>query len=418
MNATENRPTVLDSMKVLDLTDIKGMLCGKFLASLGAEVLKVERPGGDKERFIPPFVDSTPDVEKSTYYAFVNANKKSITLDITTDDGKEIFKRLVKESDVVLESFTPGYLDSLGLGYAALEKINPSIIMTSITPFGQYGPYSQYKATDLSILAMSGLMHLIGRPGQTPLRVSVPQGYALGGAEGFAGTMIAWLYRQKTGIGQHVDVCARNALIEATINILCEYESSGRNMNRGGVYWALFKRNNRMVWPCKDGFVTFRLHGGSFAAKTNKALVEWMQACGMSNEFLDNFDFDNLDMDTADQSIYDAFEEPVGEFFKTKTKEELHKGCFERNIMLLPVADIDEVAKNPQLASRNYFVDVEVPQWGKTVKFPGSFTKNTETDLVPVEACTTLGAYNEEVYVNRLGMSAEDLNALAGAKVI
>lgn len=125
---------------------------------------------------------------------------------------------------------------------------------------------------------------------------------------------------------------------------------------------------------------------GSFAAKTNKALVEWMQACGMSNEFLDNFDFDNLDMDTADQSIYDAFEEPVGEFFKTKTKEELHKGCFERNIMLLPVADIDEVAKNPQLASRNYFVDVEVPQWGKTVKFPGSFTKNTETDLVPVEA--------------------------------
>lgn len=418
MNATANKPTMLESMKVLDLTDIKGMLCGKLLAGLGAEVLKVEKPGGDKERFIPPFVDGVPGPENSTYYAFVNSNKKSITLDITTDDGKAIFKRLVKESDVVIESFTPGYMDSIGLGYKDLEAINPSIIMTSISAYGQHGPYSKYKASDISIMAMSGLMYLIGAPGREPLRIGVPQGYALGGAEAYAGTMIAWLYRQKTGIGQQVDVSARDALIKATINIPATYESMGRNTYRGGWYWGLMGRMNRMMWPCKDGFVVFRLHGGTFAAKTNEALVKLIQENGMSNEFLDNYDFAALDMDKADQSVYDAFEAPLGEFFKTKTMKELQTECLERNIMLLPVSDIKAVSENPQLNSRNFFVDVDVPQWGKTVKFPGPFSKNTETDLVPIQACSTLGAYNKEVYINRLGMTEADLNVLAGAKVI
>lgn len=413
-----NATGVLSSKKVLDLTDIKGMFCGKFLASLGAEVIKVEKPGGDKERFMPPFVDNKPGVENSLMYHSYNTNKESITLDIETETGKEIFKRLVKESDFVIESFTPGYMDSLGLGYADLEAINPGIIMTSVSPFGQTGPYAKFKATDLTIMAMSGLMYLIGERKGTPLRLSVPQAYALGGAEAFCGTMFAHYYREKTGIGQQVDVCIRDAFIKTTINIMQVYESTGRISERAGVYWAIRARPNRMLWPCKDGHVTFRLHGGAFAANTNKALVKWMDENGCSTDYLNNFDWEGLDLDEVGPEVYEQFEGPVGEFFKRFTREELRVGCLERNIMLLPVCTIDEVAENPQPKSRDFWQDVEVPAWGRTVKFPGAYLKATATPPVPVKAMATLGSFNEEVYINRLGFTAEDLKVLAGAKVI
>ena len=206
---SENRPIALDGVKVLDLTDIKGQFCGKLMASLGAEVIKIEKPGGDAERMLPPFADNVPGPENSLWYASWNTNKKSITLDIESTQGKEIFKKLVEDADFVIESFTPGYMESLGLGYDELEKINKSVIMTSITPFGQYGPYSKYKASDLTINAMSCLLFLIGERDGSPVRIAVPQAYTLAGAEGFGGSMIAYYYRTQTGEGQHVDVCMR-----------------------------------------------------------------------------------------------------------------------------------------------------------------------------------------------------------------
>lgn len=414
-------PTPLSpNIKVLDLTDEKGMLCGKFLAQMGAEVIKIEKPCGDAARGIPPFVDNKPGIENSLFYASYNTNKKSITLDIETADGQEIFKRLVKDADFVIESYTPGYLESLGLGYEDLEKINPRVILTSITPYGQHGPWSKFKASDLTITASSGLMYLIGNPGETPLRISLPQAYALGAAEGFAGSMIAHLYREQTGIGQHVDVCIRDAFIKTTISILYEYESTGRIMKRGGAYWALRTKQNRMLWPCKDGHICFRLHGGSFAKGTNKALAEWCISSGCGTKFMEEFDWDNVDMDLVDDEIYAEIEKPLAAFFKTKTREELRKGALERNIVLLPVRSLGEVAtEDVQLQHREFWQDVEEPQWGgRTVKYPGAFIKSTETPLKPIEAMSTLGAYNEEVYKNRLGMSDEELALLTASGVI
>ena len=136
----EKQETMLSPYRVLDLTDEKGLLCGKILGDLGADVIKIERPGGDPARNIGPFYHDEPDPEKSLFWFALNTSKRGITLDIEKADGKEIFKKLVKSADFVIESFAPGYLDKLGLGYSELERLNPGIIMVSITPFGQTGP--------------------------------------------------------------------------------------------------------------------------------------------------------------------------------------------------------------------------------------------------------------------------------------
>lgn len=414
---SENKPAALEGVKVLDLTDIRAQFCGRLLASLGAEVIKVEKPGGDAERMLPPFANGEPGIENSLWYSSWNANKQSITLDIESLQGQKIFKELVKDADFVIESFAPGYMASLGLGYEDLEKINKQVIMTSVTPFGQYGPYSQFKASDLTINAMAGILYLIGDPKGAPTRISVPQAYTLAGTEAFGGSMIAYYARKQIGEGQHVDVCMRDAFFKTTISMLPDYEFGGRICHRAGTYWNIVRDpGNRCIWPCKDGSVTFRLHGGTFAANTNRALYEWMNSEGYAPEALQKLDWDHFDLDKVGQDVVDMFEDAIGVFFLTKTRRELHEQCFAKNIMLLPNLKINEVTENAQLASREFFQDVE--QFGKTVKYPGAFMKASETPVVPVKAMSKLGSFNEEVYVNRLGYTAADLAAMAAEGII
>ena len=182
----EKRDSLLAPYRALDLTDEKGLICGKVLADMGADVIKVEKPGGDPARRIGPFYHDDPDPEKSRSWFAFNANKRGITLDIETADGKEIFNRLVKTADLVIESFDPGYMESLGLGYPDLEKINPLIILVSITPFGQSGPYVDqgYKVNDMIAWALGGTLYITGDPDRPPNQVTFPQAYLHGGMEG------------------------------------------------------------------------------------------------------------------------------------------------------------------------------------------------------------------------------------------
>jgi crotonobetainyl-CoA:carnitine CoA-transferase CaiB-like acyl-CoA transferase len=170
----------LGGYRVLDLTDEKGHLCGRLLGDLGADVIKIEPPEGDAGRNNGPFYKDLPHPEKSINWFFTNLNKRGITLDIETPDGRELFKRLVKTAHFVIESFEPGYMDRLGLGFEELENINPGIVMTSITPFGQRGPYAHYKTTDLVGVSMGGMTRLYGELDRPPNRISAPQFYFLG----------------------------------------------------------------------------------------------------------------------------------------------------------------------------------------------------------------------------------------------
>ncbi|MFC2018468.1 CaiB/BaiF CoA transferase family protein, partial [Chloroflexota bacterium] len=205
MSEQERQEAMLGPYRVLDLSDEKGAFCGALLGSLGADVIKIEKPDGDPMRKLGPFFHDEPDPEKSLFWMGYNINKRGITLDIETADGKEMFKRLVKTADIVLESFMPGYMDGLGLGYKELEKINPQIIMTSITPFGQDGPYKDYKSSDLVSWALGGLLAMTGDPDRPPIRIShIPISYLMASYDGVWGALVALYGRGTSGEGQLV----------------------------------------------------------------------------------------------------------------------------------------------------------------------------------------------------------------------
>lgn len=203
----KKRQGMLSPYRVLDLTDEKGHLGGKLLGDLGADVIKVEKPGGDDARNIGPFYHDEEDPEKSLSWFAFNTSKRGITLDVETVEGQDVFKNLVKSADVVLESFPPGYLHSLGLGYDGLEKIRRQIVMVSINPFGQTGPYKDYKAPGIVAWAMGGFMSRFGDADRPPVQVShYPQAYLLAAAASAAGAMMGLYHRQREGEGQHIDI--------------------------------------------------------------------------------------------------------------------------------------------------------------------------------------------------------------------
>ena len=177
MREQRGNDAVLSDLRVLDLAGPMGFYCTKQLADLGADVIRIEPPGGDSSRNIGPFYKDIPHPEKSLYWWAYNTSKRGITLSIETADGKEIFQRLVKTADVVVESFPPGYMDRLGLGYPALSVMNPGVVMTSITPFGQTGPYKDWKATDIVAWAMAGQAYVTGDDDRPPCQISFPHGY-------------------------------------------------------------------------------------------------------------------------------------------------------------------------------------------------------------------------------------------------
>jgi len=229
------RDTLLAPYRALDLTDEKGFLCGKMLADMGADVIKIEKPGGDTARKKGPFYHDDPDPEKSLYWFAFNTNKKGITLNIDAVDGREILRRLVKTADFLIESFDPGYLNNLGLGYTDLEKINPRIIMVSITPFGQSGPYVEedYQVNDMIAWALGGTMYVSGDPDRPPNQISFPHAYLHGGAEGAQAAMLALYARELIGEGQHVDVSIQQCLPLITMNALQYWDMYQINLRRG-----------------------------------------------------------------------------------------------------------------------------------------------------------------------------------------
>src|SRR3989337_2249274 len=193
------QPSALDDVRVLDLSGEMGLYCPKLLADLGADVLKIEPPGGDPARRVGPFYHDEIDPEKSLAFFNLNTSKRSVTLNLEDEDGRNLFRRLVATTDAVVESFTPGYLDGLGLGYEGLCRIRPDIILTSITGFGQWGPHAHYKSPDIVSVAMSGIMWLAGDPQDPPNRPYNDQAYTSASIVAATATLMALYHRDVTG---------------------------------------------------------------------------------------------------------------------------------------------------------------------------------------------------------------------------
>jgi len=263
--------------RVLDLTTERGLLCGKILADLGADVIKVESPGGDTARDIGPFYKDIPDRERSLFWFAFSTGKKSITLDIETIDGQQILKKLVETADFLIESFKPGYLDELDIGYSTLNRLNPRLIMGSITPFGQKGPYAGWKGPDIIPWAMGGYMWMTGEPGRAPVRISCPpQAYLHASAMTAAGLLLALRYRVMNGKGQHVDTSAQQCPIWMLTHTYAYWDLFKVNLARAGTLRQFGERVTRTVWPCKDGYVAFMFAGGLIGAKGQRRVVELM----------------------------------------------------------------------------------------------------------------------------------------------
>lgn len=421
MNSEEITESLLSPYRVLDLTDEKGFLCGKILGDLGADVIKIERPGGDPSRNIGPFYGDVPDPERSLYWWAYNTSKRGITLNIEIPEGREIFKKLVKTTDFVIESFPPGIMDKLGLGYSTMSNINPRVILTSITPFGQEGPCKEYRASDIVAMATGGLMFISGDSDRSPVRCSVEQSYPLAGAQAAEGTLIAHYHRQLTGEGQHVDVSLQESVLIAAFFVPHQWSTFKSIVERKGIYLDRGspekKRDMRNIFPCKEGYICWHVVTGPLGRYT-RHLAEWLASEGMASDSLKETEWETIDMNEIEQGQLAMWEDEFAKFFLTKTKGELHRESVRRSMMIFPCNSVEDLLGNEQLKDRDYWVNVEHPELGRSFLYPGAPFKLSNAQWKIARRSPLIGEDNNEVYRELLGLSGQELDNLKNKGII
>src|SRR6266852_6322590 len=342
---------LLAPYRVLDLTGPLGFLTGKIFGDLGADVIKVEPPGGDPARRQRPFLNNGNGCRESLYWLAYNTNKRGVTLNLENDKGRDLFYRLAAESDFIIESVLPGARRELGLGYDELSRANPALILVSTSPFGQEGPYKYLQGSDLEIMALSGAMSLAGEKDGEPMRVSVPQAPMWVGAEAAMGALTALAYRSLTGRGQHVDVSAQVAVMAALAHAPAFWDLNRENPERAGIFVtgrSLKDAKMRVMWSCKDGWLNFIIYGGAAGRHTNQQLAAWMDEKGMAPEWFMNIDWTTFTVTDIDQEAVDRLEAPIADFFSTLTKQEFLAGAMQREILGYPVATVRDIYADEQ----------------------------------------------------------------------
>ncbi len=414
----------LEGYRILDLTEARGHLCGRILGDMGADVIKIEPVGGDPARNIGPFYHDDPDPEKNLNWFFSNANKRGITLNLVTAEGRDIFIQLVARADLIIESFEPNKMANLGLGYDSLCQVKPDIILTSITPFGQSGPYADYKVTDIVSVAMGGLAGVYGDEDRPPVRITVPQACFLGAQHGAVGALSALYHREMTGEGQWVDVSMHEAVIYTLTYYLPPWEHLGTHRKRSGAYSnrprpeSLGDLKTRWIFPCLDGYVCLAFQGATGAAiKSGRALVAWANEEGYAQEIKD-YNWVTWNSDTMEQKEQEFLEEAIVPFLKTKTKHELLEGAAKRRILIAPVNSIADLPNNPQIWFKDLWNRVFHPELNETLTYPGPFVKVEQCPLKIEHRAPMIGEHNQEIFGSLPGMSSARLKALKAQGVI
>lgn len=392
---------------MIDLADEKGVFCTKLFADFGADVIKVERPGGDTTRTIGPFANDDPHPEKSLYFAYNNTNKRSITLNLETSDGREIFKKLIDRTDVVVETNRPGYLTNLGLGYADVSKLNPGLVMTSITGFGQTGPHKDFKTSDIVSFAMGGLMYQTGDPDMPPLLAGGLQNYYLVSLFAAGATLIALYARDTLGKGQHVDVSMQEC-IASILEVMYHYTYGGRIQKRlGARHHEACPSDN---YPCKDGFWSICVgpHSHVWVRLITWLINEGMDVGELSSKEYEDGNKRRVVIDTEINPI-------ICKWAMSHTKAEIFEIGQKNDVAIAPVSTIKEVVENPQLNARDFFREVSHPFIG-TAKYPGNPLKFPGMSSI-VKPAPLVGQHNQEVY-GELGFSGDELRILKEAGII
>jgi crotonobetainyl-CoA:carnitine CoA-transferase CaiB-like acyl-CoA transferase len=412
-------PAILDGLRVLDLTDERGAFCGRMFAELGADVIKVEPIGGCQTRRIDPFVDGVPGPDRSAYFIAYQAGKRSITLNLDRDDGCRALADLAATADFVVESSGRAYFDERGIGYNALSEINPALIYTTITPFGERGPAAQWAAADITLWAAGGMMYLTGLPGRPPLQISVPQAHLHAGAEAATASMLAYFARLADGQGQRVVVDTQACVVWTLMNEQAFPLLHGDYLTRSGVMVGAGDLTRRLIFDVADGQVAALLLGESA-----RLLVEWMAEEGAAPPWLQAVDWTTfapsrlMDAESGLLELMRRSDAAIEAWLQTKTKSFLYEGAIERRILLAPVSTVEDIFEDEQLAARDYFRTFYHPGAGRDLTLPGGFVKYSDVPGVTLRPAPRLGEHNLEVYVHLLGYSLDRVRHMYSTGVI
>ncbi|MCR4394522.1 MAG: CoA transferase [Dehalococcoidales bacterium] len=398
----------LSGIKVLEYSEfISGPYCGKLLANLGAQVIKIEKPGtGDKARSWGPFPDDLPHPEKSGLFLFLNTDKMGITLNPTTALGLKIFQELVKWADILIESNPPAEMKHMGLDYENLKKVNPALVMASITPFGQSGPFSDFRGCDLINSHVSS--EAFGNPAEgvddvekfPPLKGPAHAADFMPGLTAAICCLSAILARQKSGLGQHIDVSQQEALASVGRQELAFYAVEGSPPTR----LKGRKRRGGILYPAKDGFVCIWI--GPHMPK----IVKMMGDPDWSKE--------EIFMNPATrQEFMPEFNQLVSAWTMERTMQEIDELAIKFGVPCSPVRSVKDLVGDEQMAFREFWVELEHPEAGKLI-YPGAPYKLSATPWRVEKPAPLLGQHNEQVYCQMLGYSRQDLVRMRQAGVI
>ena len=399
----------MSDVKVLDLTHyIAGPYCTKLLADYGAEVIKVENPSeGDGARKLGPFPEDRPHPEKSGIFLHLNTNKKGITLNLKTNAGIKIFKELVEWADILVENFAPMVMPSLGLDYQALRQINHRLVMTSISNFGQTGPYRDYKATEIVLFGMGGAMNATGIPERYPLKLagSLSQYYA--GSMAAVATMGAFIAGSAQGAGQHVDVSIMETLCPSPdrrgMNLLSYAYSGETIVFRSYHVGVTIMPHGR--YACGDGFV-------EYAGAMPNYWPRWAKALEMP-ELLEDPRF----KDISDLSHKDDFLVVFLPWLSERSKREAMKVAQNEGIPAGAIMSPGDLVNDPHFSEREFFVEIQHPEAG-TFKYPGPPFRMERTPCQALRPAPLQGQDNEEVYCHLLGRSKTELTKMKAGGII
>ena len=383
------REDALSGYRVLDLTDEKGMLCSRLLSDMGAEVFRIEKPG----------------TESARVFDEANRGKLNITLNIESKPGQDIFKRLVKTADAVIESYPPGYLESLGLSYSRLNETNPRLIMASITNFGQDGLNRDYKSSDMVASALGGRMYVCGEPQMLPLKPFGNQVYYTASILAAIGIALALWDRHTTGKGQHIDISLQECAATTLDHVLVRYFYEGLVAKRqGSLHW----NNAFRIFPCRDGYILLSL------LQHWETLVEWLESEGMAE------DLPNEKWREREYRLKHLGHviEVLEQWTKTHTATELVELGQLMHFPWAKIASIPELLDSPQLKERGFFVEVEDPQAGRKYKAPGAPCKLSRSPWQAGERVPSIGGHNMKIYHGEMGLSEDEIEALVKDRVI
>ena len=415
---SDPQPGPLSGVRVLELADEKGQWCGKLMADLGAEVIKIEPSGGEASRTVGPFLDDIPHRERSLSFWHYNTSKRGITLNLESDDGRGLFRKLAATTDVILETFAPGYLSSLDLGYEKLAESNSRLIMCSLTPFGQNGPWRDYLSSDLLHMAAGGQMGCCGYDsdqvsGDIPIAPGGGNAWHTGSHYAYMAIVAALLRRTSSGRGQYIDASVHDACALTTEMHVNTYIYRREVVQRLTGRHAAVSPSVQSQFRCKDGKyvnagasrVTFRLF---------PVLTEWMDSHGLAGDLLDERYKDPKVF--AESSAH--INELVTKFVGSLTRDEIAHGGQDRGFNWGAVRTPDELVDEGHLNDRGFWVDVEHPELGRSFKYPGAAGIYNGSPWRITNRAPLIGEHNEEIYCRELGLQRAELAYLAEAGVV